>query len=70
MRDDLSRRVVEGAAALLTSGGFAHSLVSWLHEPDGDWTDPPRRWTEGLGCDAWLFHFDSKDPEDYAADWN
>ena len=68
--DELSRRVVEGAAALLTPGGFAHVLVGWVHALDGDWSEPLRRWADGLGCDAWLFRFDSRDPEEYAVDWN
>jgi hypothetical protein len=41
-----------------------------VHEPDGDWSEPPGSWAEGAGCDAWVFHFESKDPEDYAVDWN
>ncbi|MFN2504982.1 MAG: methyltransferase [Acidimicrobiales bacterium] len=68
--DELSRLVLEGAGALVSPGGFAHTLVSWVHQPDGDWSERLREWTDGLGCDAWLLRFDSQDPEDYALAWN
>ena len=68
--DDLSRAVVESAATTLAPGGFAHVLVSWLHGGDDDWSEPLRRWTDGSGCDAWLFRFESQDPESYTVAWN
>lgn len=68
--DELSRLVVEGAGALVSPGGFAHTLVSWVHEPGGDWSYPLREWTDGLGCDAWLLRFHSQEPEEYALGWN
>ena len=68
-RDGLSREVVEGAAGLLREDGLAHVLVSWVHEPD-DWSAPLREWVADLGCDAWLLHFRSYDPESYAVSWN
>lgn len=68
--DDLSRQVVEGAAAALAPGGFAQVLVSWVHGADDDWSERLRRWTDGLGCDAWLFRFESQDPESYTVAWN
>lgn len=68
--DELSRAVVEGAGALLAPGAFAQVLVSWVHGPDDDWSEPLGRWTDGLGCDAWLFRFESQDPQGYAVEWN
>jgi methylase of polypeptide subunit release factors len=69
--DELSRAVVEGAAAALAPGGFAQVLVSWVHGgEDDDWSQPLRRWTDGSGCDAWLFRFESQDPESYTVAWN
>ncbi len=70
LADELSREVVEGAAAALSPGGYAQLLVSWVHGADDDWSQPLRRWTDGLGCDAWLFRFESQDPESYAVAWN
>jgi methylase of polypeptide subunit release factors len=69
-RDDLSRRVVQGAAATVSPGGYACLLAGWVHDPDGHWSEPLREWVDGLGCDAWMVHFESKDPEDYAVGWN
>jgi methylase of polypeptide subunit release factors len=67
--DELCRAVVEGAAAHLTEGGFAHVLVSWAHAVDGDWAEPLRAWVEGSGCDAWLLHYRTSDPVAHAAGW-
>jgi SAM-dependent methyltransferase len=69
-RDQLSREVVQGAAALLRPGGFAHGLVSWVHDPEDEWWEPLQEWVDGLGCDAWLLHFQSEEAEDYAVNWN
>jgi methylase of polypeptide subunit release factors len=67
--DEICRRLVRGAPAVLEEGGFAHLLVAWVHDPDGDWFDPLRRWVEGSGCDAWLLHYKSEDPVTHAANW-
>jgi methylase of polypeptide subunit release factors len=67
--DEVSRRVVREAPEHLAEGGFAHVLVSWAHEPDGDWSEPLRRWVDGVGCDAWLLHYKSDDPLTHAASW-
>lgn len=72
-RDELSRQVLGGVAPLLNRGGLAHALVSWVHEPDGDWSQPLREWLDGLAdldCDALLLHFESRDAEEYAVAWN
>ena len=67
--DEVSRRVVRQAAEHLEDGGFAHVLVSWAHEPDGDWSEPLRAWVEGTSCDAWLLHYKSEDPVTHASNW-
>jgi len=67
--DELSRSVVREAARHLTEGGFAHVLVSWAHERDGDWSEPLRGWVEGSGCDAWLLHYRTSDAIAHAAGW-
>jgi methylase of polypeptide subunit release factors len=69
-RDELSRHVVREAGARLRPGGLAHVLVGWVHHPGGDWSDPLREWVDGLGCDAWLLHFESVDAEEYAIRWH
>jgi methylase of polypeptide subunit release factors len=67
--DQVSREVVQAAAAHLTPGGFAHVLVSWMHAADARWDEPLQNWVEGLGCNAWLLLFDSDDPVSHAAGW-
>ncbi len=68
--DGVSRQVVQDAGALLSEGGYAHVLVSWVHGAGADWSQPLRDWVGGLGCDAWLLHFGSQDALDYATAWN
>jgi methylase of polypeptide subunit release factors len=70
VRDQLSRHVVEGVAGLLREGGLGHALVSWVQDPEADWSEPLEDWVQGLGCDAWLLHFESSEAEDYAVNWN
>jgi hypothetical protein len=67
--DSLCRAIVERVPEFLTDGGFAHLLVSWVHEPEGDWAAPLRAWVEGRGCDTWLMHYKTEDPLTHAANW-
>lgn len=66
--DELCRRIVRDVPRFLADGGFAHILVSWVHEP-GRWAEPLREWVSGGGCDAWLLHFGSQDPLSHSAQW-
>lgn len=68
--DEVSKRVVEQAAAALAPDGFASMLVSWV-AADAD--DPDARldaWLDGIGCDAWVLGLSDADPLDHAAGWN
>jgi hypothetical protein len=67
--DDVSRSVVQGAAARLSEGGFATLMVNWAHKSDA-WDPPLRAWVEGCRCDALLLHFSSYNPTEYALSWN
>jgi len=68
--DELSERVVAGAAKHLAPGGLATLLVSWVaadaDEPDARAFD----WVDDSGCDAWILSFSGADPLDHAAGWN
>ena len=68
--DELSRTVVEGAAAHLVPGGHATVLCEWILRAGEAWADVPRRWTADSGCDALVLHYRTSDPEAYAAGWN
>jgi len=68
--DSLSEEVVRRAASHLEEGGFATILVNWALRGGEAWDDPPRRWVEGNGCDAWLLRGDVQDGLTYAAVWN
>src|SRR6478736_879957 len=68
--DQLSERVVRGAAAQLEEGGFATVCVTWL---GGDPEVPDERvaeWVDGSGCDAWILPLDESTPLEYAERWN
>jgi Methyltransferase small domain len=67
--DELCRRIVADAPAHLAEGGFAHVLISWAHDLDGDWAAPLREWVRGSDCDAWLLHYRTSDPLAHAAGW-
>ena len=68
--DELSERVVRGAAAQLEEGGFATVCVTWL---GGDAEVPDERvaeWVDGSGCDAWILPLNESIPVEYAERWN
>ncbi len=67
--DELCRRIVKDVPAHLEEGGFAHLLVSWVHDTDGEWDAPLREWIAGNGCDAWLLHYRTSDPLDHTLTW-
>jgi len=67
--DAISAAVVRGAGERLAPGGFATVLCNWILRDGETWPDPPTRWVEGSGCDAWLIHSDTQDPMTYAGTW-
>jgi methylase of polypeptide subunit release factors len=68
--DDLSRTVVENAAAHLEEDGFAAVNVSWLAASPDEPDEHVRAWLAGSGCDAWILGLSGSDPLDHAAGWN
>lgn len=68
--DELSRRVVQSAAAHLDDGGFAAVLVSWLADSADEPDEHVHEWLAGSGCDAWILGLSGSDPVDHAAGWN
>jgi methylase of polypeptide subunit release factors len=67
--DTVSRHVVREAPTALEDGAFAQMLVSWIVEPDGDWSSSLRAWVEGCGCDAWLLHHGTDDAIAHTGKW-
>jgi methylase of polypeptide subunit release factors len=68
--DSFCEGLVRRAPAHLAEGGLAFALVSWVHGPEDDWSEPPRRWVDGGGCDALLLRYATHEPLSYAAGWN
>jgi methylase of polypeptide subunit release factors len=67
--DEISRGVIQGAAARLNDGGFATVLFNWYHSEREGWRDRPEAWLRELGCDAWLACSGTTDYVTYAAAW-
>jgi methylase of polypeptide subunit release factors len=67
--DELSRRVIEGAAAHLASGGTATLLVNWLHVRGEDWQERVAQWLAATGCDAIALQREVQDPSEYVGTW-
>jgi hypothetical protein len=66
----LVRRLLAEVPDRLQEGGFAHVVCHWAHRQDQEWWEPIHPWVVGRGCDAWLLHFSSDDPAQYADRWN
>jgi methylase of polypeptide subunit release factors len=66
--DEISRRVVAGAAEHLEDCGHATILCNWIRSPDDHWSTAPRGWLKH-DCDALLLQFTSVAPLEYAAMW-
>jgi methylase of polypeptide subunit release factors len=65
--DAVSELIVRGSPAHLNEGGCAVSLISWHHKNENDWSERPRGWAAGTGCDLWLLRATSESPLGYAA---
>jgi methylase of polypeptide subunit release factors len=69
-RDALSRSVVERVGDYLADDGFAHVLCSWIHDEAEGWERRPLEWVGESGCDAFILHYASHEPLEYAVSWN
>lgn len=69
-RDELSRRVVGGAAGHLADGGIAAILCNWIVPREMSWLDAIRPWLDSSGCDAIVLLHGVEDPISYAVRWN
>lgn len=67
--DELSRRVVEGAAEHLAPGGTATVLANWLHVRGEDWQQRVADWLAPTGCDAIALQREVQDPCEYVGTW-
>jgi SAM-dependent methyltransferase len=67
--DGICARIVGGLGSHLAEGGFATVLANWGLREGEAWSDRPRRWVEGTGCDAWILRSETQDALTYAAVW-
>jgi hypothetical protein len=67
--DELCRKIVQEAPALLAEGGFCQVLCNWAEFDGSPWMDRIRGWVEGSLCDAWVMRSQSRDITSYASTW-
>jgi methylase of polypeptide subunit release factors len=67
--DEVVRRVVTGAAALLAPDGVAQVLGNWVHEAGRRWEERVASWVGETGCDAWVVEREVADVAQYAELW-
>ena len=67
--DQVSERLIRRFADILDEGGWATILFNWHHKDNDTWSERPREWLAGKGCDAWLVRLRTDGPEDYARAW-
>jgi SAM-dependent methyltransferase len=68
--DSLCRQIVRDMPRFLEEDGFGHVLISWAMRTGEDWSEPLRRWVDGIPCDVWLLHYLTDDPLTQAGKWN
>ncbi|MCE5292301.1 MAG: methyltransferase [Nocardiaceae bacterium] len=67
--DGASELVISGVPDLLTPGGTAAMLASWVHIEGEDWRSRVSRWLPDFGIDAWIVQRDVADPAHYVGTW-
>jgi SAM-dependent methyltransferase len=67
--DDICRRIVREAPALLADGGWCQLLANWEIHAGEPWQQRLAGWFEGTGCDAWVMHQGTHELDEYASGW-
>ncbi len=67
--DEVVRRIVVEAPALLEDGGWCQVLANWVHVAGRPWEERVQGWLAGSGCDAWVLQREVLDPAAYAQLW-
>lgn len=67
--DEICRTIVRQAPQYLSDGGYCQMLCNWAHIAGQDWKEHLASWFEGIGCDAWVVGFETRDVAAYAQTW-
>jgi len=67
--DEVVRRIVTGAPAVLADGGWCQVLANWAHVEGQPWEQRVEGWLVGSGCDAWVLQREVLDPAGYVQMW-
>jgi hypothetical protein len=68
-RDTACEQLLRDLPSFLTEGGLAQVLCNWISDPDGAWTDSPKRWLKGSDCNVLALHLITEDPLRYSTRW-
>jgi predicted RNA methylase len=67
--DAICERIVRATPAHLAEGGFAQVMCNWVRPAGHDWRERLRSWVGDSGCDAWIIHIHTDEPDFYADHW-
>ena len=67
--DTFCEQILRRAPDYLREGGWCSIIFSWGHRNDDRWSDRPRTWVEGCGCDGWILRLRADDVFSYAVQW-
>ena len=67
--DQMSRSIVQGAAAHLAPLGYAQVMACWPEVRGENWHERVHGWVAGSGCDAWALQIERQSPDAYARRW-
>lgn len=67
--DGFCESLVRAFPEYLEEGGMAVMIFNWYDHDAEQWDRRPLEWTQGSGCDVWLFRSERHLPADYAFRW-
>jgi hypothetical protein len=67
--DTFCEQILRQAPNYLREDGWGSVIFSWGHRNDDHWSDRPRTWVEGCGCDGWILRLRADDVFSYAVQW-
>ncbi len=67
--DTFCEQIIRRAPDYLREGGWCSVMFNWGHRNDDHWSDRPRTWLEGCGCDGWVIRLRTDDVFSYAVQW-
>lgn len=67
--DTFCEQIIRQAPDYLREDGWCSIIFNWGDRNDDHWSDRPRTWVEGCGCDVWIIRLRTDDVFSYAVQW-